>query len=264
MSRVTGTNFPSPAFRARGERGYVMLNLLLIASLLVVGAAALAPSIALQIRQEREAELIHRAMEYRRAVRRFAKQTGRYPMRIEELEGTNGVRYLRRRYKDPLTGREFRLLHMADIPAAMGTSGNAWSLQSAASGNGASGDSTSADSTSTSGQDSSSTPNAGMSGSSAKSGSTSQPSNPSPNQSNQPFRGGVIIGVASTSDKKTIREFNQRNHYNQWLFFYDPGYDRPFEVQGPTPLTHPLAAQQSQPAPSSPQAGQPPQPALPQ
>ena len=226
----------------------MLLTLMLAVSLLVVAAAVAAPKIAQQIRRERETELIHRAMEYRRAVRRFAKQTGRYPMKIEDLESTNGVRYLRKRYKDPVTGREFRLLHMADIPTALGTSANNWSLQPAANANGDAGDASSPagqDPAAASGGQNPQPPAAGgplaqgapaaQGGPSAGSSaffSTNQSNNASNNPSNnQAFGGGVIIGVASTSTKKTIREFNSRNHYNQWLFFYDPGYDRTFEVQ---------------------------------
>jgi len=32
--------------------------------------------------------------------------------------------------------------------------------------------------------------------------------------------------VASTSKAKTIREFNHKNHYNEWQFIYDPTMDR--------------------------------------
>jgi hypothetical protein len=35
-----------------------------------------------------------------------------------------------------------------------------------------------------------------------------------------------IIGVASTSKNKSIREFNKKDHYNQWQFIYDPSSDR--------------------------------------
>lgn len=35
-----------------------------------------------------------------------------------------------------------------------------------------------------------------------------------------------MVGVASISKKKTIREFNKKNHYNQWQFIYDPSMDR--------------------------------------
>ena len=40
------------------------------------------------------------------------------------------------------------------------------------------------------------------------------------------FGGGPIVGVASTSKAPSIREFNHKNHYNQWQFIYDPTMDR--------------------------------------
>jgi type II secretory pathway pseudopilin PulG len=260
---LTRTNLRVTKVSSRGfgrwrERGYALLAMLLAVSLLVIAAAAVAPTIALQIRRERETELLHRAGEYRRAVRRFAKQTGRYPMKIEDLESTNGIRYLRKRFKDPVTGRDFKLLHMADIPTALGTSTNNWSLQPGAnaSGNGDGISPAGENATAPAVQNAQSIANGGVFAQGAATagfglaGSSSTNPAPSANQQggqsgNQGFGGGVIIGVASTSKKKTIREFNSRNHYNQWLFFYDPGYERPFEVQGPTPLTHPPTSLQS-------------------
>jgi type II secretory pathway pseudopilin PulG len=239
-----------PGSCCREERGYVLLTLMLMVSLMVIAAAAVAPSIADQIRRDRENELIRRGMQYRRAIRQFTKKTGRFPMKLEDLEDTNGVRYLRKRYKDPVTGKEFRMLHMADIPAATGTSANAWSLQADTSANKAADNSSSQ-----AGQDpsrvatdpsqSSSTPDTPAAQSTAPPGNADSP------PANSGFSGGVIVGVASASKKKTIREFNHRNHYNEWLFFYDPGFDRPFEVQGPTPLTHPAAVMQNTQNPST-------------
>jgi type II secretory pathway pseudopilin PulG len=217
------------SFRSGGERGYVLLTMLLMVSLLIVGAAALAPSIGREIRRDQETELIRRGIQYRRAIRQFTKKTGRFPMKIEDLEETNGVRFLRRRYKDPITGGEFKLLHMSDIPAATGTSSNAWSLQP---GKNAAGDGSTAEDPGDGGS-------AGQGAASSKSSGSNSSANDS--SGNTGFGGGVIIGVASASKKRTIREFDRRDHYNQWLFFYDPGFERPFEVQGPTPLTHPPA-----------------------
>ena len=34
------------------------------------------------------------------------------------------------------------------------------------------------------------------------------------------------MGVVSTSTKESIREFNTKNHYNDWQFIYDPSIDR--------------------------------------
>jgi hypothetical protein len=63
-----------------------------------------------------------------------------------------------------------------------------------------------------------------------QSGSAGNSSNGSSGSSSgfgaQQFGGGPIVGVASTSKKKTIREYNKKNHYNQWQFIYDPSMDR--------------------------------------
>ena len=50
---------------------------------------------------------------------------------------------------------------------------------------------------------------------------------------NQVFGGGPILGVASTSKAKTIREFNKKSHYNEWVFIYDPNSDRGGLLKGP-------------------------------
>ena len=41
------------------------------------------------------------------------------------------------------------------------------------------------------------------------------------------FGGAGIIGVASTSKQKSIKELNGKDHYNEWLFVYDPRLDTP-------------------------------------
>ena len=35
-----------------------------------------------------------------------------------------------------------------------------------------------------------------------------------------------MVGVVSASKRVTIREFNKKNHYNDWQFVYDPSTDR--------------------------------------
>jgi type II secretory pathway pseudopilin PulG len=231
----------------RQQRGYVLLTLLLFMAVLVIAAAAVAPTIAMQIRRDQEEELIHRGMQYRRAIRRFIKQTGRYPTKLEDLD-TGSVRYLRKRYKDPITGREFRPLHMLDVPQVGGPIPNPSSSQSSGSENGSPGDSAAAPAVAT-GQDQTEmtteqTPQASGSGGSpiraaAPPATATVPKN---------LGGGVIIGVASTSSRKTIREFNHVNRYDKWLFFYDPALDRTKETYGPTPIGRVPTALQSPPS----------------
>jgi hypothetical protein len=40
------------------------------------------------------------------------------------------------------------------------------------------------------------------------------------------YGGPPMLGVASRSKAKTIREFNKKDHYDQWQFLYDPTTDK--------------------------------------
>ncbi len=104
------------------QRGYMMITLMLTLALIAIGLLAVVPEISQQIKRDREEEMRHRGTAYMRAIQHFYKKFGRYPMRLEELENTNNLRFLRKRYKDPLsrdsaTGQEkdFKLLHQQDI-----------------------------------------------------------------------------------------------------------------------------------------------------
>jgi len=107
-----------PAFH--GESGYVLLILILAVALLAIAAIAIAPTIAFQMKRDREEELIHRGVQYARAIKHYVKKFGRYPTKIEDLEKTNEVRFLRRRYKDPITGKDFKILYMGDVQLMSG------------------------------------------------------------------------------------------------------------------------------------------------
>jgi type II secretory pathway pseudopilin PulG len=99
----------------RREGGYVLLVLLLSVSLLSISLLAMMGRLEIQIKRDREKELIHRGLEYSRAVRKYVKMFGRYPNSVEQLENSNNIRFLRKRYKDPITGKDFNLLHYGDL-----------------------------------------------------------------------------------------------------------------------------------------------------
>jgi type II secretory pathway pseudopilin PulG len=99
----------------RSEQGYVLLTLLLMVALMIIAFAAVLPSISFENRRDREEELIHRGVQYSRAIRAYYKKFGRYPTRLEELESSNNQRFLRKRYKDPITGQDFKLLHFGEV-----------------------------------------------------------------------------------------------------------------------------------------------------
>jgi type II secretory pathway pseudopilin PulG len=234
--------------RRHSEQGYILLTLMLFVTLLVIAAAAAAPSIFLQVKRDREEELIHRGVQYSRAIRRFVKKTGGYPVRLEQLDNTNNVHYLRKRYKDPLTGKDFKILRQGDVRTSFGpgisgatpVGGNspfgasplgggpaAGGLGAAPGGLGAAsgGLATAAASpavTDAQAQDANQPGSNGQSQSISSQGATDT----GDKLSATVFGGGPIVGVASTSKDKTIREFNKKNHYNEWQFIYDPTTDR--------------------------------------
>ncbi|HUO26511.1 MAG TPA: hypothetical protein VMU61_12655 [Candidatus Aquilonibacter sp.] len=239
-------NITSSYGRKSSQQGYVLLTLLLLVALMTITAAVVAAKITTEIQRDREEELIHRATEYRRAISRFTKKSGRFPMTLDDLDHTSGVRYLRRRYKDPITGKDFRLLRMGDIAAFTVSSANG--LQPGAGQNGSnSSPGESPDSSAAGGQLDGANPEAAPQSSSeadSSAGLNPQSSAPGSSSDNPTLGGGVLVGVVSTSPKKTIREFNSKNHYNQWFFFYDPRFDRGIDIPGPTQLTMVPASQQ--------------------
>lgn len=105
----------SPAqARARVEQdGYALLSLLASSAILLAGLALSIPRMAMQSQRVKEGRLIERGEQYQRAIRLYYRQQKKYPREIEDLEETDGVRYLRRRYADPIgESGEWRLIHM--------------------------------------------------------------------------------------------------------------------------------------------------------
>jgi type II secretory pathway pseudopilin PulG len=270
----------APAARP-SERGYILLMLMLFVALLAIAAGALAPSMAFRARRDREEEMIHRGVQYSRAIRRYVKKTGRYPSRLEELENTNNIRFLRRRYKDPITGKDFKLLHVGEVQlsSALGIAGAAAIGGNAAAAGGAallgagSGmlGGAAAQAAQAAAASATAAPAANPGADAAgDSGQNTTPGNPVSPDASKPdsaspaggigssqlsstvFGGGPIVGVASVSKAQSIREFNHKNHYNQWQFIYDPTMDRGGLITTPAQPALQVAAPVQQQNSSSP------------
>jgi len=215
----------------RHEQGHVLLTLLLIVALMSIFAATLVTSITFDIKRDREEEMIHRGVQYSRAIRAYYKKLGRYPMTMEDLESANKMRFLRKRYKDPMTGQDFRLLHFGEVKLAL-SGGIGGGTIPGASTLGSNGQLTAAGTANGPGQNpqannnSQATPD-GQPGTNPsgtdKSSDAGDSGNAAPAQT---FGGAPIVGVASSSKKETIREFNHKRKYSEWQFVYDPTLDR--------------------------------------
>ena len=223
------------------EQGYILLTLLLMMAVMGIVAATMVTSIKFDIQRDREEEMIHRGVQYSRAIRAYYKKFGRYPASIENLENTNQMRFLRKRYKDPITGNDFRLLHFGEIRMGMmgmvggGTIPGANTIGS----NGSlvpSSSSTFGNSTPNALGQNTQTASKPESDSSQNSDADSgnNQSNSSTDQNSARTLGGMpIVGVASTSRKDTIREFDKKKKYNEWRFVYDPAIDRGLLITTP-------------------------------
>ena len=96
-----------------GEEGFVLLLIFAMAAAVAIMLYMELPRVSFEAQRNREQLLIERGEQYKRAIQLYFRKFKTYPASIEQLENTNNVRFLRRRYADPLTGKnEWRLIHI--------------------------------------------------------------------------------------------------------------------------------------------------------
>ncbi len=93
----------------------MLIIFLVVLTMMMIALTAAAPRLAQQIQRDREIEMIHRGEQYARGIQRYYKKFNRYPGRIEDLENTNTIKFIRKRYKDPITGGPWRLVRFGEI-----------------------------------------------------------------------------------------------------------------------------------------------------
>jgi hypothetical protein len=141
-----------------------------------------------EAQREKEEELVFRGQQYVRAIRLYQAKTRAFPPSVDVL--VSG-RYLRKKYKDPITNDDF-----TPIGAAGGGAGQIGQPQQQA------------------GRGGQSQVNVGRGG------------QPQTSVNASPFIGeggttvGGIIGVVSKSKEESIRIYQGRTHYNEWQFIY--------------------------------------------
>lgn len=230
----------SSTTRHRGEAGYTLLLVVFMVATMLIAAAIATPNIITQGRRQKEEEMIWRGNQYARAIGLYYRKFGKFPTKVEDLTNqTNGVRFLRQAYPDPmnkedgawrfiyvgpngmligsnrqqsllqgaLTGAGMPGMGMPPLTGAMGQLANSAQNQQPGSGapglpvvQGANGSSS-----------------AGSSSSSSSSGFGSQP---------QPLGGSVvggnIIGVGSKIDKSSLKLYIGEDNYKNWEFIWNP------------------------------------------
>lgn len=137
--------------------------------------------------REKEAELIWRGEQYARAIGLFQrKYANAYPPNLDILLNE---RFLRKKYKDPMTkDGEFQLLYAGNQAAAGGAPGQV-----------------------------------------AQQGQAGRPATATPSDAGARTPAGArggIIGVASKSTETSLRLYNGRSKYNEWAFIWQQANQR--------------------------------------
>jgi hypothetical protein len=94
----------------RPDAGFSLAAVIFFLTAASIFIAAVVPSYQMQAKREMEEELIFRGEEYTRAIQKYQRRFAVYPSSVDQLVSTNSLRFLRRAYKDPTTGKEFRLI----------------------------------------------------------------------------------------------------------------------------------------------------------
>ena len=243
----------------------MMITLMLALAMIAIALLTVLPEIGQQIKRDREEEMRRRGTAYMRAIQHYYRKYNSYPTSIAQLEDTNHLRFLRKRYTDPMnrdpaTGKErdFKILHQTDvmlnngpvlgqIPGPTGNPGPGGQpgglaggpqggLNALQGGLAALGAQTGgvqptvtpkpATGDASDAEGNSDSAESSPSNSIAKSGSTSGFNGPV-------LGGGPIVGGASMSKEKPIRVFYGKNHYKDWLFIYVPQADQGCLLKGP-------------------------------
>jgi type II secretory pathway pseudopilin PulG len=196
----------------RTQRGYAMAALLVAMSVMAILMAAAMPVWKQAAQREKEEELIFRGQQYAHAIGLFQrKYANAFPPTIDVLIEQ---RFLRKKFKDPITKEDFVPLLAGQGALGSATPGSATpgavpitqQPGTASIGRG--------------GTPATSTPGGIGAGATGRGGISPM---------GTPGAGGVggVTGVVSKSKDKSIRLYNGRNHYNEWAFVYTPQQQTP-------------------------------------
>jgi type II secretory pathway pseudopilin PulG len=207
------------------EEGFVLLAVIFLVVLLTIALAVALPKVSKEIQRDRELETMERGKQYIRGVRMYYKKFGAYPPNVDALvKPTNNIRFMRKKYADPTTGKEDWkpvLFGQNKAPTAMGFFGQPLGGSSIAGiGPGASGSGLQNNSLSQSAA--TPDPNAPQDASNPTATTSTSGQSGLTGQTGKTFGGAGIIGFSPNSPKQSIMVYKKKNHYNEWEFVYDP------------------------------------------
>ena len=234
----------------------LLMVIFMVATMLLLTSTAIL-RIDTQGRREREAELAWRGEQYERAIGMYFRKFGKYPTKVDDLvKQTNGVRFLRQAYTDPMNKEDgtWRFIYVGPSGQLIGSLRQTSLLQSLVTTPTLPGASTLSSSSLTTPGISPSSGQGGTAGSSSGMNSAnpfSQIGQQSTSQQGlnqfgsasaqpQPLTGAVIggniIGVASKMKESSLRVYQGGDTYETWEFIWNPQTQIAIPGQGANPL----------------------------
>ena len=98
---------------ASSESGYILLFVYAMAATIAITLYMELPRAAFEAQRDREQLLIDRGEQYSRAITLYVRKFQRYPANFDALDNTQNLRFLRKHYVDPMSGKDdWRVVHV--------------------------------------------------------------------------------------------------------------------------------------------------------
>jgi len=224
------------------ERGYALLVVIFLVSVLLISTMVVAPNILTEGRREKEKEMIWRGKQYTRGVKLYYRKLGRFPTSLDDLTKPKigSLRFMRQAYKDPMNKEDgsWRFIYVGPAGqligslkpqqnvqlfqgGGIGTPANALNGPGAPAQPGAIGQQAPGR-TQPGGTNPPAAPGTPVGTDQSDAGSNPQsiPTGDAPT-----IIGGNIIGVGSKVNKSSIIVYDKARNYHLFEFIWDPSKD---------------------------------------
>jgi type II secretory pathway pseudopilin PulG len=246
--------------RRRKQGGYSLLMVVFLVATMLILASAATQNVLTQGRREREQDMVWRGEQYQRAIGLYFRKFGKYPTKVDDLvKQTNGVRFLRQAYTDPMNKEDgsWRFIYVGPNGQLIGSLRHASLLQSVLSTPtmpGASPFGPGAQPAAPGAVNAGVGPGAlGQTGLPATGGLAPNALESQPQPLQGAVIGGNIVGIGSKVKQSSLRVYQGGDTYEQWEFIWNPQQQVAIPGQGPVNPNAPAAPQPpgQQPAPGT-------------
>ena len=219
--------------RARKQEGYALLMALLMGTMMLIAAMAIAPNVLTEGRREKEKEMIWRGRQYERGIKLYYRKMGKFPTSLDDLTKAQmgNIHFMRKAYKDPMNKEDgsWRLIYVGPSGQLIGSLKPPQTLQLPTAPGKQIG--TPAATLANAQQPGAKQENGQQGAATGDQGEEGTDRADSGNPANVPsgdtptIMGGNIIGVGSKVNRRSIMVYEKARNYRLFEFIWDPSKD---------------------------------------